>query len=620
MGFGVLEARRALQATEGGVDVQAALEALLAAQGGSGRGTPQGDRGEDDERRRREEERRRKRRQGPTRANGSAERADAPPPGASGPSAALPADLTEHADRLLSSATVLGRGMLSKASGLWATGKERALKAYEENARAGGAGGAAAGEGGRAGGADGRPRWMVDAQAREEGGETHPQASGSPRKEVPAMKWDDSDDEAPAERATRGSTPPGQPRTTWDDDAVLSGGGPSGPVRGQQERSQAPRPARAPPSNGTSSAMSVKEKTAALFSEAAPAYRSAGRRAGPSGSGRGTPQSATPRASTPARPPSPLRTRPVVPVTPAQLARSAQHKAKGNDEFKLGRFSEAAASYTVAIDALPEGQLLRVPLHTNRATAHLKSGGHSEAIVDCSVAIDVIGLAYHPAKEAPLAGELAEVKLSDGLVKALNKRATGYEMAEKWDRAKEDWEALTGVLGGSVGVELGAERTMKERAQAAEGIARCRKMMDVLAGRTAKSSAPRVLAAKSRGPTDPPTRSATPADPNASAAVSRLRQAAQAQESEDAQRLALKDTTDARLLAWSAGKETNLRGLLSSLDGVLGGDDGWKALGIKKLNIADLITEKQVKMGYMRVIGKLHPDKVGPSHPGVRVC
>jgi hypothetical protein len=33
-------------------------------------------------------------------------------------------------------------------------------------------------------------------------------------------------------------------------------------------------------------------------------------------------------------------------------------------------------------------------------------------------------------------------------------------------------------------------------------------------------------------------------------------------------------------------------------------------LGIKKLGMADLVTDKQVKIGYMKVIGKLHPDKV----------
>lgn len=85
-----------------------------------------------------------------------------------------------------------------------------------------------------------------------------------------------------------------------------------------------------------------------------------------------------------------------------------------------------------------------------------------------------------------------------------------------------------------------------------------------------------------------------------------MREQAAVQESEDNQRLDLKPGVDAKIQAWSGGKEANLRGLLSSLDLVL-----WDGLGVKKPSMAELITEKQVKIGYMRVIGRLHPDKVG---------
>lgn len=85
-----------------------------------------------------------------------------------------------------------------------------------------------------------------------------------------------------------------------------------------------------------------------------------------------------------------------------------------------------------------------------------------------------------------------------------------------------------------------------------------------------------------------------------------MRQATAAQEAEDNERVNLNVGVNAKIQAWSAGKETNLRGLLSSLDMVL-----WDGLGVKKPSMAELITEKQVKIGYMRIIGKLHPDKVG---------
>ncbi len=54
-------------------------------------------------------------------------------------------------------------------------------------------------------------------------------------------------------------------------------------------------------------------------------------------------------------------------------------------------------------------------------------------------------------------------------------------------------------------------------------------------------------------------------------------------------------------------KETNIRALLSSLDTIL-----WDEMkkDWKPVNLSELITPNQVKIRYMKAIGKLHPDKV----------
>ncbi len=578
MGFSVDQARRALETTKGGLDVEAALEVLLAG-GGEFGGVSRG-RLEDDERdkereREREAEKRRRRRNGPSRETISME------PSGSGSGSGTATPLGIDADKLLIQATELGKGFLGKASGLWSVGKERAMKVYEERTVV--VGGGLVREG------NGRPKWMVD----------HPVDEDEGRFEGENGKMRSSSNKEEEELG----------RGNWDDDAILSGRKStprSNPPQDVGRESRQSSIERNSTSLNTNAELSVKEKTAALFKDDPPGYRSSGRRR--PGSGRETPRTSTPTMShTPIRPRSPLRSRPIIQVTPQQIATCANHKTIGNDRFKLGMFSEAVMAYSRAIDVLPDGHLLRIPLHNNRATAYLRSGGHHEAIQDCTIVIEVIGVEYHPAKEQPLPSDLQEVKLGESLVKALNKRATGHEMAEKWEFAKADWERLVRVLGGGVGVELGAERVMKERALAMEGLGRCNKMQEVLTG------AMKPATAISRKSSKPPTRSSTPANPDSSVAVSRLRLAAEAQDKEDTLRLGLKDATDARLLAWSAGKETNLRGLLSSLDSVLGGDEGWKALGIKKLGMADLVTDKQVKLGYMKVIGKVHPDKVSGS-------
>ena len=82
----------------------------------------------------------------------------------------------------------------------------------------------------------------------------------------------------------------------------------------------------------------------------------------------------------------------------------------------------------------------------------------------------------------------------------------------------------------------------------------------------------------------------------------------EAAEAEDQARADLKDSVDARLVAWRAGKENNLRALIASLDTVL-----WPALGWQKVGIHELVSPGQVKVRYTKAIAKLHPDKV-------RVC
>lgn len=59
---------------------------------------------------------------------------------------------------------------------------------------------------------------------------------------------------------------------------------------------------------------------------------------------------------------------------------------------------------------------------------------------------------------------------------------------------------------------------------------------------------------------------------------------------------------------WRKGKEDNLRALLSSLDAVL-----WKELEWKTINLSEILTPSQVKVKYLRAIGKVHPDKLGSN-------
>ncbi|WVQ82582.1 hypothetical protein IAT38_004712 [Cryptococcus sp. DSM 104549] len=596
MGFSPTQARQALAQTPTGLNVQAALELLLAAQGsgsGSGSNTRPGGEGafpEDDDdliaheraqREAAERERRRRRRAGPSRDTVKARSAEEKERDRE----------TTEAEKILAQASEIGQNMFSKATSFWNQGKEKALKAYEEQRRAyeanlaagAGAGGGGEGERGERKVKDGRPRWMQEAEAAE-AAEAH-----GWRDEKAEMRggFKDSDDEEEGQRA-------GPSRSAGQDR----------PRR--QQLPQADKGKR--PANGGGS----RQRTAdddLLAGDDQPAR--SGSSARPAPSSRPTPASRPPASRPPPKPSAPLITRTLIPATPSVLQTSAAHKTRGNAHFKLGRFSEADSAYSSAIASLPAGHLLLIPLYNNRAATRLKLGDSASAAADCSAVIDLVGLGYHPSKETPLPAELAEVRLGEGLGKAVLKRAQAWEMGEKWKSALEDWERVMGLDAAVLGVGAGSVKNL-----AVEGARRARKMIEggdapkPLAARPAPSAAP---TAKRHSPAPAPPKS-KPADVNRSAAVADLRRAAQQLEAEDDARLKHKDAVEAKLTAWKGGKETNLRALIASLDTVL-----WDEImkGGLKVGMHELVTDKQVKIKYMKVIARLHPDKLNVGNTTV---
>lgn len=553
MGFSPSAAKEALASTESGEDVETAAAMLLSAGGGSrsAGAAAAGSASDDDddeqqqerERQRKEEEeveRRRRRRQGPSRSAVAPDRAPSPANRPETPSGDLVAPLQD----LLATTNLIGQSVFNRANAFWSSSKQQVQKAYEERQKANGSPAPGMPR-------DGRPKWMVDAEAADAGEWQKPPAA---RQEGAGSGggFRDGDDEEEAER----------PRPQVNAQASSS---------------------RRPPAVQQQAAPSLIEP------EATRSYTSSRRHPPKPTSSPGP----TPRA--PARQPSPaaapLKQRKLVPAPPQILDAAAGYRTKGNAAFKLGQFAEAEAAYSTAIDILPDGHLRLVPLLNNRAAAHLKNGDHSASVADSSRVVALVGLDFDPVKEAPLPVELGDIALGDALVKAVSKRAAALEMGERWAQAQADWELVS-----SLAVCQGASKTA-----ALDGARRCKKMVDVLTGKSAPAAPARRAATPSR-PVARPRPKAAPVEGGASA---RLKEANAALESEDAERSELKDSVDGRVAAWKTGKEANLRALIASLDGVL-----WPELGWQKVGLHELVTDKQVKIRYTRAIGKLHPDKL----------
>lgn len=632
MGFGPFEARAALASTETGVDVQQALEMLMSAAnaGPAPMGADDDSAHEDNGLERRmhaaalEEERaaeaaaaerRRRRRQGPSRSavgGPSTPRVEDEDGSAAGPGE-LAANVQDSAARLLAQANLLGGNMFNRANALWSQGKTQVQKAMEERQRAAG--------GGEQQPDDGRPKWMRDAERYE-----REAASGALAKEPPASSGgfrdgsDDEEDAPPPSRPPMSSSSSSRSRPPTD--------------RQQATPSQPSAPIPAP-------LLSAKAKIASLFGgdDEPTSYVSPNRRR-PTPSQGLQPATATASSSRPRTPlqrastsaaapaPPPIRKRELPPVSPTALASVASDREAGNALFKLGRFGEAEQLYTRAVDALPPTHLRVVPLLNNRATTRLKNGDSAGCVEDCARILVLIAGAdsaealasYEPASdpaEALPADARDLAPLAGALGKALARRAAAWEAAERWTNARDDWDAVGRLAGkGSVAVTGIAPPA---RTAALDGLRRCRKMVDLMSGgggEKAASLAPGALASSSGqsssprpppGASKPKPKKPKPAAPivQSGEALAALRSTTSAQEADDNLRAELKDTVDARLLAWKGGKEANLRALLASLENVL-----WPSLRWEKVGLHELVTDKQVKIRYTRAIGKVHPDKL----------
>ncbi|KAK0524931.1 auxilin-like clathrin-binding protein required for normal clathrin function [Tilletia horrida] len=409
--------------------------------------------------------------------------------------------------------------------------------------------------------------------------------------------------------------------------------GPDGPEEDEEPRKPAPEAERRLKNKSSAQALPgarAAQPEADLFRDSAdsesaraPAPR-ASRRAPVSSSG----GAATPRRPDPVRVP-----RSIVSDSGGAISASAGLKAQGNDAFRRGAYGEAETQYGKALDVLEEGSLRRIPLLNNRAQARLKNGEAAGASRDCDAVLAIIvpptkassssagssstGVTlYRPREETALPEPLAsEVNLRDAWAKAVLRRAQACEMLERWVSARRDWDALLRFE-----KEEGSGKAgVANMRSAKEGLARCEEMISgkgkkaaakPSSGTGAASSAARTSAAASGGSMRQSASTAAAIARAGEAGVARVREEAAAQAAEDAAKLSLKDQVDAAVSGWKDGKESNVRGLLASVESVV----VWPEFGWKKIGMHELITDGQVKKAYTRAIARLHPDKLSSKN------
>ncbi|TPX48562.1 hypothetical protein SeMB42_g01503 [Synchytrium endobioticum] len=309
----------------------------------------------------------------------------------------------------------------------------------------------------------------------------------------------------------------------------------------------------------------------------------------------------------------PRPTKPVVVATPEQITVSDSFKEKGNVLFKQGQFGDAEAEYTQAITILPPGHLNLVTVYNNRAAARLKTGQYKGVVDDAAAVL--------------------EIDKRD--CKSLLRRAAAYEAMEKWAEARDDYKRILSTDATVKGVSNGLSRCQKAleltgkdvETGVASGINNSAISMksssttfaiaefDAISPKPMTTSPAKVDSQvvpdkfELFDPVHSTAETAKPVDPYVERAVKKavdsLRQAHQLAEAEDAMKLALKDQIDLKMSQWRHGKEANLRALLASMETVWNQSTTWQ-----NIQMSELITPQQVKIKYMKTVGRVHPDKL----------
>ena len=301
-----------------------------------------------------------------------------------------------------------------------------------------------------------------------------------------------------------------------------------------------------------------------------------------------------PTTTLPTRPPPPKRSIPA--ISPFALRASTKARQEGTLAFKRGDYALAATFYSTAITAVPSTHPLILPLITNRALTHLKTGDPKAAIADAKSVLDLIGPSRGASETVDLGGDEGVKPMNTYWEKAMTRQAEALEQLERWSEAAAVWKSCVEAgVGGATSI-AGRNRCEKATAVPAQP--------KPSATRNPATPKPRPKVSSAFG-------DLAPESAQSAEAVSRLRAANAAADRVDDEKFALADVVDSRVKRWRLGKESNLRALLSTLQNVLWDGSGWKEIGM-----GELLMPGKVKINYMKGIAKVHPDKVRqPSLP-----
>lgn len=254
-------------------------------------------------------------------------------------------------------------------------------------------------------------------------------------------------------------------------------------------------------------------------------------------------------------------------------------RSTGSSAFSNGDYGTALEAYTKCMAALPGKHELRIVIAANLALTAIKIGDYKLAKESCNEGLTLLGT-WTEHTDWRIAGKDAKY----WCVRLTSRKAESLEMLESYPEALQCYMVLISELG------VNDKKTMDSKRRVA------------------------AIVNPAAAPVPKPQRpmSSEPSSTNSSSVqVNRVKNQHKQEKLEDQRKFELHDVVLARVQAWSHGKEDNLRSLLVSLPDVIPERLGFSFVTGNKITMADLMLTKKVKINYMKVISRIHPDKLG---------
>ncbi|PVU90434.1 hypothetical protein BB559_004627 [Furculomyces boomerangus] len=294
-----------------------------------------------------------------------------------------------------------------------------------------------------------------------------------------------------------------------------------------------------------------------------------------------------------------------IPNIPKQtFDKAIESKNNANNEYKLGRYDLATQGYTSAIDFFYTAKLhpYKILLLNNRSQTHMKTGELQSCLNDIDSALEIINLYGQDNNSTILElGSDIQIDLLSQQIKLLLRKGQVLENQEKYKAALETYKKLTGIKIGNP--------TMNK---VLSGIKRC----DLALGNTPAPSTNPKPTFKTNNASNKNTMFKPVVTSNSNKSTKspefifnsliKETSANLVQNSmNDEEEMAMRDRVHEKVLKWKVSNQNSIRGLLCTVHQVCG-----NLVSSEDISLSQVVTDKQVKVVYMRTISKLHPDRL----------